>query len=132
MEVNKESNPGFTLVELLLVITIIGILASVIFMGMGSTRQRSKAVSALETQSGVMGLAIDCYLKKGGITPFSGDHNGGGSICSGADAWPKINDSCRYEVISTSNNKAWRINCSDGKYIINCDVEKGNCTCENC
>jgi len=129
MKINEKKIAGFTLVELLLVVAIIGILASVIFMGMGSTRQRARAVSAMETQSSVMGLAVDCYLKNKGIVPISGNSGGSGRVCElHNDNWPEINESCKYDG---GTDKTWRITCQ-GDYVIECNVEKGNCVCSGC
>jgi len=46
--INKK---GFTLVELLLVIAIIGILAAVLFVGLGNQRERARVTTFKEGSS---------------------------------------------------------------------------------
>ncbi|PIE00112.1 MAG: hypothetical protein CSA81_14075 [Acidobacteria bacterium] len=126
----NKNKAGFTLVELLLVIAIIGILASVIFLNMGSMRQRAKAVAALENQKGVMGIAVDCYLHNKNITPPGSGSLGGGSICEdGTTPWPEIDRSCQY---AGGTVNGWTVDCSEGRYVINCDATTGGCKCEGC
>jgi prepilin-type N-terminal cleavage/methylation domain-containing protein len=69
---------GFTLVEILLVIAIIGILASVLFMNMGGQRARARGHAALESMGSALPYVSECYLQNGTVqSPSSG-----GPVCS--------------------------------------------------
>jgi len=64
MKINKK---GFTLVELLLVIAIIGILAAVLFVSLGKQRERARMTTFKENMRGLVTAATAC-------------HDGGGTI----------------------------------------------------
>ena len=116
---------GFTLVELLLVMAIIGILAGIIMIGMSSSRKRAKVTSALKVANGVTAELADCYLNNKEVaSPSAG---GGGQICVGAGNYPELDNlNCSYD--SYTSNNVLTINCSvNNNAIITCDVTKGNC-----
>ncbi|MFO7807333.1 MAG: type II secretion system protein [Candidatus Moraniibacteriota bacterium] len=66
----KNKSKGFTLVELLLVIAIIGILASVLFVSLGKQRERARLTTFKENMRGL-------------VTTFTACCDGGGSIPDG-------------------------------------------------
>ena len=118
-----QSKTGFTLVELLLVMAIIGILAGVLLVGMGAGRRRAKVNSALQTAESVTAELAHCYLNDYDVNPPDTNDN----ICAGAGKWPELNAECNYE---SYNNEKLIINCNtDDK--IECDVLKGSCKIVN-
>ncbi len=111
---------GFTLVELLLVMAIVGILAGALMMGISSSRKRAKVTSALKTANGITAELADCYLNNKTVdTSF----NTSNAICPGAGNWPDING-CTYGSYS---GDVLTINCLSGYATITCKIADGNC-----
>ena len=90
---------GFTLVELMIVIAIIGILSSVITVSMQSSIGRSRRASAITTASSSLPELVTCQDDGGFVkaTPVAGEiicwgQAGFTSAASGHTAtWPNIN-----------------------------------------
>ena len=119
-QVSLSAKRGFTLVELLLVMAIVGILAGALMMGISSSRKRARATSALKTANGITAELADCYLNNKTVdTSF----NTSNAICPGAGNWPNING-CTY---SGYNSNVLTIDCLSGYATITCDVAEGNC-----
>ena len=90
---------GFTLMELLVVIAVIGIMSSVIMLALGDARDRGRQAAAMVTAKSMQTLANLCMNEpaaticlpgqSGGActaSPISDSINGGGGpLCSGYD-----------------------------------------------
>lgn len=76
----KINKKGFTLVELLLVIAIIGILAAVLFVSLGSQRQRAR-ITGFKEQMRALVPSITTCLDDGGAMLAGGDAT---AICNPA------------------------------------------------
>jgi len=118
---------GFTLVELLLVMAIIGILAGVIMTGMIASRKRAKVSSALKTANSVVAELADCYLRgepieNADVSSVTADTK----ICNGAGNWPSLNGNalCDYEGYQS---EVLGIKCGSVANIV-CQVKKGHCS----
>jgi prepilin-type N-terminal cleavage/methylation domain-containing protein len=122
MQKKESFVDGFTLVELLLVMAIIGILAGIIMVGIGTSRKRAKVTSALKVANSVTAELADCYLNNKEVTPPLP----GAKICAGAGNYPALSDlNCSY---GTYVNNVLTIDCSaNSDAMITCDVTKGNC-----
>jgi len=122
MQKKESFVDGFTLVELLLVMAIIGILAGIIMVGIGTSRKRAKVTSALKVANSVTAELADCYLNNKEVAPPSADTQ----ICAGAGNYPELDNlNCSY---TSYESNVLTIDCSaNSNATITCDVTKGNC-----
>ncbi len=92
---NKKHQKGFTLVELLIVIAIIGILAGIVIVSMGNVRDRARKSSLQSTLSSITTIAALCVNDGGNILDPAAA-NGGGDICDDTsitnETWPDLNN----------------------------------------
>jgi prepilin-type N-terminal cleavage/methylation domain-containing protein len=68
---------GFTLVELLLVIAIIGILAAVLFVSLGKQRERARMTTFKENMRGLVTAGTACHDAGGTVLAVQG-----GPVCN--------------------------------------------------
>lgn len=98
-----KKNLGFTILELLVVVAIIGILSSVILISLDNTRSKSKIASIQESLGSVVPLAITCLDDGSQLTPMT-DSSGGGVLCSSTvSEWPELVSGWSYDINPTSN-----------------------------
>ena len=76
-----NNKKGFTLVELLLVMAIIGILASIIFISIGSARKRARITTFKESMKNIAVAATQC-ADIGGTLSTGVVANDGTALCS--------------------------------------------------
>ncbi len=76
----RKNKGGFTLVELLLVMAIIGILAAIIFISIGSARKRARITTFKESMKNLAVAATQCTDNGGSINDATAD--GGTDLCS--------------------------------------------------
>jgi len=138
----KINKKGFTLVELLLVIAIIGILAAVLFVSLGNQRERARTTTFKENMRGLVTAYTACA--DGGGTIYVGTADGGGAACIGGTSGitsngPTItqcNDASGYVQLNVgttgeTSGDAWSVTAS-------CDRSTGtgscvaNCTADGC
>jgi len=87
----KNKNKAFTLIELLIVIAIIGILASIVLVNLNSGRTKAVNASALSSATQLLKIVEMCDLDGGKIVGPANANNGGGNICNKGAAygtWP--------------------------------------------
>ena len=102
MKTGTKETKGFSLLEILVVISLIGVLASVVLVNLSSSKQRAKDMAALAMMDSVRPEVYRCLLKDitgiqlenpvyqrftSGISTLCS--NGGGPI-SGIDNWPSM------------------------------------------
>lgn len=120
---------GFTLVELLIVIAIIGILAGIVLVYLGPAREKSKAATIQQALRGIVPAGQICRDSGGDIlTGVSGD-----SLCSldeasgGTDAvWPIV-PSCG----PNNNDTSFTVNnggADDWEYFMDTCTNFSGCT----
>jgi general secretion pathway protein G len=68
---NKKRNHGFTLVEMLLVVTIIGILAALVIPKIAGTSDKARITAAMADIKGGIKTALDRYEVENGVYPKS-------------------------------------------------------------
>ncbi len=121
----KNNYKGFTLVELLTVIAIIGILAGVLFISLGKQRERARTASAMTTVKSIMPYAQECLFKGESLTAMP--VTVGAAICLNSKTnWPDIGPiECSY-INGTSTT--WKVECDFVTPLtIICDAETGEC-----
>lgn len=121
-------SPGFTLVEILLVITIIGILAAVIFVSIGRS-DTANLRATQQTAKSIMPFVQECYFKRDDLIDPDDDHDGGGEICDKSTAnWPALSiEGCEYSVTDPASGEFEVSNCDNISGRIECKVSLGGC-----
>ncbi len=125
----KINKKGFTLVELLLVIAIIGILAAVLFIGLGNQRERARTTTFKENMRGLVTAYTACA--DGAGTIYVGAANGTSTACTGGTSGvtgniPKItqcNDASANVTLTSTQTTGDRWNVSSI-----CTRTSGSCT----
>lgn len=94
MTKTKIKYGGFTLVELLIVIAIIGILASIVVVNLSSARTKARDAKALSSMQSLHKIAEMCLLGGSNIViPSTATGNPGSAICAdGSGMYPDISD----------------------------------------
>jgi prepilin-type N-terminal cleavage/methylation domain-containing protein len=135
----NRDNCGFTLVELLLVIAIIGILAAMLFVNLGGQRERSR-IAAFKQQMGTLTTGLTSCLDsdgslQGAAAGASGDicdtSSIHGSHVSGSERHQCNNPANSYAInvtadpISGNANSAFQATCnlSVGSCVATCGVQ---------
>ena len=117
------SKKGFTLIEMLLVIAIIGILAGAVYAMIGDSSD-AKTKSALSTAKSIMPYAQECLFKGNDLET---NPTIGGPICIDSETnWPSIGPTeCTYD---TGSATTWIIQCALSAAVsIDCDAQDGEC-----
>ena len=75
MHIMQKSQQGFTLIELMIVVAIIGILASVAIPQYGEYTQKTKLAKVLALAAPIKGTMAQVYSEKGGCLVIAGATN---------------------------------------------------------
>lgn len=120
------------MVEILVVLAIIAILASIMFVSLGNQRQRARVAGALSSVKSAMPITITCQSFDGDIQ--SPNEMGGNPVCNGSaespeGSWPVLSNNCKYCGLS-SDELSVRFTCADicveGEDSV-CNIKSGKC-----
>ncbi len=129
----KLNKKGFTLVELLVVVAIIGILAAIVIVSTSGTTDRVRVASLQSTLSTVTLHANLCASDGGTVQAPTSATTGGGNVCSSttstAATYPALNgqglESANYQYITTNNTT---VSAGVGTTaVVTCTVGTGSC-----
>ncbi len=132
----KNNNSGFTLIELMTVMAIIGILASAIMISLSVQKKRATVNKVLTELSGVMENIYLCKSDDGAINPPNS--TGGNSICdisSNYGVWPDVSESVLGNGTGFSISVTGDLNSGNWAYwakgtdteIVCCNSKSGKC-----
>lgn len=127
---------GFTLVELLTVIAIIGILSSIVLVSSSGSRDKAKRASALTTASSALPEIVTCQDDNGTISAYSGVGGAGAVICVATGhttTWGSLGTTTgwTYSIPAKTNAEigtmVYRLRSSTGQLGIMCDYAANTC-----
>lgn len=147
MNIFSIKKAGFTLVEILVVVAIIGILSSVAIVNLSSAKDKAKRARVLSQLSELSAAIIVCQDDNKNVT-FDGSTECSGnqaplveqSVCLNSVAtWPTLVDGWIYDANCNSDvsQNTWvyqacestGANCDSGKKRVNCS--QGGCTVDD-
>lgn len=140
IKTNAKKKRGFTLVELLVVITIIGVLASLILVSLQKAKVKARKTSALASLASVMGELSVCDEDSGealgGSAPTSAtpicceDDTCAAALSGHSQNWPDISATgFSYDVPANSllaANYTYSASNPDGE-VVSCDFSTKAC-----
>lgn len=122
----KQNKQGFTLIEILLVIVIIGILAAAVFAMIGNS-DNTKMKATMSTAKSILTYVQECQFKgESLIAPTSPDGSDSDDfICNDTTTeWPELSVSdCNYASVTGGS---YMVDCGSIGSIV-CDASNGSC-----
>ena len=132
MKINRN---GFTLIEILLIVAIIGLLASIILVVWAIAAQNKAAVAGYKTSMESVRTAAEmCVISGGIVTPGSS----GSPICyfdglPGSEKYPQLHKKCQgldFGVGSSPRTGRWMVTTTLDNPCGGCRLECDTLSCE--
>jgi prepilin-type N-terminal cleavage/methylation domain-containing protein len=120
----RVKNFGFTILELIVVVAIIGILTSVVLVSLSNQRSKAKIASAQTTMNSVMPLAVTCLDDNSLLN----ETTVGGLICDATESvWPELTSGWSYVAspVSDTDTNTFSFSATDGVNTISCSEASG-------
>lgn len=130
MKIQRQNKLGFTLIEILLVIVIIGILAAAVFAMIGNS-DNTKMKATLSTSKSILTYVQECQFKgESLIAPTDASAKGtdsGDIICANSTTeWPELSVSdCSYTIVDAGAGQ-YTVDCGSMGSIV-CSATDGSC-----
>jgi prepilin-type N-terminal cleavage/methylation domain-containing protein len=125
----KTDYKGFSLIELMVVISIIGILSIIAITALNSARDRSRASAALSTASGIVPAISGCVESATTVGEGMQKPTVGGQICGQTkieDAlWPELPKRYSYGTNYSNGGSGSGGNPDDWNFTITSDADEG-------
>lgn len=96
---------GFTLIEILVAIAIVGILAAVVLVSMQSYGKKARASRAMAQASSVIPAIVSCWGNGGEVNSSGYVCKIDGSDSTGYGSWPDLPDNYLFDVAGVSGEK---------------------------
>ena len=125
MYISYDRKKGFTLIEILVVIAIIGILAATILASLSSSRAKARLSAAQDTMHDYqLGLQL-CAQEGETVTPPTAEtqDGGGGDMCPSGPRYMQLPASWKYsvssqtQIVASGDDKT--ITCTEDRCTIN-------------
>jgi len=114
---------GFTLIEIMVTIAIIGILAAVVMVSMSSYAKKARASRALAQASSVIPSMISCWGNGGTV-------NSSGQICSlgsGYGSWPTLPSGYSFSGVTGTSSSSFYFSVTGESQTICCNSAMNSC-----
>lgn len=122
----RKNSQAFTLIEILVAITIVAILASVVLVSMKSYAVKARSAKALGQASSTIPSMVSCWGNGGSVRS-----SGSGDICDigpGYGAWPDLSTiGYSYNSIPSAKSSSWFFTVAGDSLTICCNSTMNSC-----
>jgi prepilin-type N-terminal cleavage/methylation domain-containing protein len=122
----KKSKIGFTLIEIMIAIAIIGVLSAVVLVSMKSYGAKARASRAMAQASSVIPSLVSC-AGNGGTPSFSGQICSIGSGYGSWPTWPSSDYNVAASNWTSSSNWYFKVSVESGQNAICCNSKMSSC-----